>query len=68
MPGNLKKIVDFVAEKSVLKKTALARMSLLVQEDVTKITEQTPDNPAKEEKYVQAAQQILGMEAWNLPR
>lgn len=66
MPGNLKKIVDFVAQKSVLKKTALARLSLLVQEDVTQITEEAPDDPAKEERFLHAAQQIIGMEAWNL--
>lgn len=62
MPGNLKKIVDLVAEKSILKKTALARMSVLLNEDVTKINDQTPDDPARETRYLDAARQIVGSE------
>jgi len=66
MPGHLKKILDFVAKESILKKTSLARMSLLVGEDVSRVTEETPDDPAREEKYIGAAQKILGLEMWDL--
>jgi len=66
MAGHLKKILDFVATESILKKTSLARMSLLVGEDVSRVTEDTPDDPTREEKYIRAAQQILGLEVWNL--
>lgn len=66
MPGHLKKILDFVAKESILKKTALARMSALVGEDVSRISDETPDDPVREDQYIRAAQQILGLEVWDL--
>lgn len=59
MPGRLKKIVDYVAEHTVLKNLAISRMRLLVHEDLTKITEDTPDDPEKEKLFLQAAKTIL---------
>ena len=62
MPGRLKKIVDYVAEHTVLKNLALSRMRLLVHEDVTQITEHTPDDPEKEKVFLEAAKTILRKE------
>lgn len=59
MPGRLKKIVDYVRDHSMLKNLALANMCLLVGEDVTEVTEATPDDPEKEKRYVEAAKIIL---------
>ena len=62
MPGRLKKIVDYVAEHTVLKNLALSRMRLLVHEDVTQITKDTPDDPEKEKVFLEAAKTILRKE------
>ncbi len=59
MPGRLKKIVDYVKDHSVLKNLSLASMRLLVDEDVTQITEDTPDDAEKEKKFLEAARIIL---------
>ncbi len=59
MPGRLKKIVDYVKDHSVLKNLSLASMRLLVEEDVTLITEDTPDDPEKERKLLEAAKIVL---------
>ncbi len=59
MPGRLKKIVDYVRDHSILKNLALANMKLMVGEDVTEVTEDTPDDAEKEKKYIEAAKAIL---------
>jgi len=59
MPGRLKKIVDYVAEHTVLKNLAVSRMRLLVHEDPAKLTNDTPDDPNKEKLYLEAAKTIL---------
>ena len=59
MPGRLKKIVDYVKDHSVLKNLALASMRLLVDEDVALITGNTPDDPEKEKKFLEAAKIVL---------
>jgi hypothetical protein len=59
MPGRLKKIVDYVKDHSVLKNLSVASMRLLVDEDVTLVTENTPDDPEKEKKFLEAAKIVL---------
>ncbi len=59
MPGRLKKIVDYVKDHSVLKNLSVASMRLLVEEDVTLVTEKTPDDPEKEKKFLEAAKIVL---------
>ncbi len=59
MPGRQKKIVDYVKEHSVLKNLSLASMRLIVDEDVNLITEDTPDDPEKEKKLLEAAKIVL---------
>jgi len=59
MPGRLKKIVDYVKDHSVLKNLSMASMRLLVDDDVTTIDENTPDDPEKEKKYLDAAKIVL---------
>ncbi len=59
MPGRLKKIVDYVKDHSVLKNLSVASMRLLVNEDVTLVTENTPDDPEKEKKFLEAAKIVL---------
>lgn len=66
MPGRLKKIVDYVADNTVLKNLALSRMRLLVHEDVTQITEDTPDDPEKEKRFLEAAKTILRKETLDI--
>ncbi len=66
MPGRLKKIVDYVADNTVLKNLALSRMRLLVHEDVTQITEDTPDDPEKEKQFLEAAKTILRKETLDI--
>ncbi len=62
MPGRLKKIVDYVKDHSVLKNLSVASMRLLVNEDVTLVTENTPDDPEKEKKFLEAAKIVLRKE------
>lgn len=59
MPGRLKKIVDYVKDHSVLKNLSVASMRLLVDEDITLVTEDTPDDPEKEKKFLEAARIVL---------
>jgi hypothetical protein len=59
MPGRLKKIVDYVKDHSVLKNLSVASMRLLVDEDVTLVTENTPDDPEREKKFLEAARIVL---------
>ena len=59
MPGRLKKIVDYVKDHSVLKNLSVASMRLLVDEDVTLVDENTPDDPQKEKKFLEAAKIVL---------
>jgi hypothetical protein len=59
MPGRLKKIVDYVKDHSVLKNLSVASMRLLVDEDVTLVDENTPDDPEKEKKFLEAAKIVL---------
>ncbi|HAK59435.1 MAG TPA: hypothetical protein DCO77_03490 [Nitrospiraceae bacterium] len=66
MPGRLKKIVDYVADNTVLKNLALSRMRLLVHEDVTQITEDTPDDREKEKRFLEAAKTILRRETLDI--
>ncbi len=66
MPGRLKKIVDYVKDNSVLKNLSLASMRLLVEEDVTLVTENTPDDPEKEKKFLEAAKIILRKDKLNI--
>lgn len=66
MPGRLKKIVDYVAEHTVLKNLALSRMRLLVHEDLSRLTEDTPDDPEKEKLFLQAAKTILGKDSLDI--
>ncbi|HAR39713.1 MAG: hypothetical protein A2X56_04275 [Nitrospirae bacterium GWC2_57_13] len=66
MPGRLKKIVDYVAEHTVLKNLALSRMRLLVHEDLSKLTEDTPDDAEKEKLFLEAAKTILGKDSLDI--
>jgi hypothetical protein len=66
MPGRLKKIVDYVAEHTVLKNLAMSRMRLLVHDDPSKLTESTPDDPKKEKLYLEAAKTILGKDTLDI--
>lgn len=66
MPGRLKKIVDYVKDHSVLKNLSLASMRLLVDEDVTLITEDTPDDTEKEKKFLEAAKIVLRKDKLNI--
>lgn len=66
MPGRLKKIVDYVAEHTVLKNLALSRMRLLVHEDLSKLTDDTPDDPEKEKLFLEAAKTILGKDSLDI--
>ncbi|HLE42194.1 MAG TPA: hypothetical protein VI956_11900 [Nitrospirota bacterium] len=59
MPGRLKKIVDYVKDHSVLKNLSVASMRLLLDEDITLVTEDTPDDPEKEKKFLEAARIVL---------
>lgn len=59
MPGRLKKIVDYVRDHSVLKNLSMASMRLLLNEDVTAIDENTPDDPEREKKFIEAAKIVL---------
>jgi hypothetical protein len=59
MPGRLKKIVDYVKDHSVLKNLSVASMRLLVDEDITLVDENTPDDPEKEKKFLEAARIVL---------
>jgi hypothetical protein len=59
MPGRLKKIVDYVKDHSVLKNLSVASMRLLVNEDITLVTENTHDDPEKEKKFLDAAKIVL---------
>lgn len=61
MPGRLRKIVEYVEKNSVFKDLALARMTMLVKEDVNKITDASPDDAAKEKTFLDAAKEILGV-------
>ncbi len=60
MPGRLKRIVDYVKDNAVLKNLSLTSMRFMVNEDITKIDENTPDDPEKEKKFIEAAKAILG--------
>ena len=66
MPGRLKKIVDYVKDHSVLKNLSVASMRLLVDEDVTLVTENTPDDPEKEKKFLEAAKIVLRKNELNI--
>ncbi len=66
MPGRLKKIVDYVAEHTVLKNLAMSRMRLLVHEDLSKLTEDTPDDAEKEKLFLEAAKTVLGKDSLDI--
>ena len=66
MPGRLKKIVDYVKDHSVLKNLSVASMRLLLDEDITLVTEDTPDDPEKEKKFLEAAKIVLRKNELNI--
>jgi hypothetical protein len=66
MSGRLKKIIDYVRDHSTLKNLALASMRLLVDEDVTQVDENTPDDPVKEKRYLEAAMVVLRRESLDI--
>jgi hypothetical protein len=58
--NNLFQIVQFVTNNSSSPKIALARMSLMVGEDVTKVNSATPSNQEKLERFKKVAENITG--------
>ncbi len=59
MPGRLKEIVETVKAKATLKNWAVAKLSIAVGQDVSKFSDDTPDDPVLEEKLLKAAKEIL---------
>lgn len=64
MAGRLKKIVDYVEEKVILKNLAIARMNIVLGRgmNVDDFSDETPDNPEMEQKLIEAAKIILGVQ------
>jgi predicted hydrocarbon binding protein len=56
--GELRKIVEFVESNVILKKLALRRMSLIVGEDVTKVTDESAADPRRIGRFREAAEEI----------
>jgi hypothetical protein len=64
MAGRLKRIVDYVEEKVILKNLAIARMNIVLGRgiNVNDFSDETPDNPEMEQKLIDAAKIILGVQ------
>ena len=60
MMSELLKIVEFTKKNVAAEKVAVARLSLMVGQDVTKITPDMPADTAKIEKFKKAAETITG--------
>lgn len=56
--GDLYKVVEFLKKNSTVEKMSIARMSLTVGEDVTKITPGALGEQEKFNKFVKAAESI----------
>lgn len=59
--SDLLKFVKFVEENALLKKLALRRMSLIVGEDVTRITDRMAADPRRIARYREAAEEITNL-------
>jgi len=58
--NDLYAIIEFVKKNATVEKMALARMSLLVGEDVMKITPETQGDQEKIAKFIKAAESVTG--------
>jgi len=67
LPGRLKKIVDYVRDNSTFGNLAIASMRLRLKEDVAAITLATPDDPQREQRYLDAAREVMNREHLDIP-
>lgn len=58
--NELVRVIEFVKSNSPSQVVAMARLSLLVGEDINKVTDATIVDTAKLEKYKKAAETITG--------
>ncbi|MBC9783687.1 hypothetical protein H1S01_04070 [Heliobacterium chlorum] len=58
--SELLEILEFVRKNSRLPKLAMARLTMLLGEDVNRIDENTPSNPEKVKRYTKAAEEVTG--------
>ncbi|MBI2264154.1 MAG: hypothetical protein HYU64_03115 [Armatimonadetes bacterium] len=63
MAGKLKAIVDYVQKNSTFGGLAVAKMTMMLKEDVSKVTDATPDDAAKIQKFREVAKEILKVDS-----
>jgi hypothetical protein len=67
MAGRLKNIVDYVKSRVHFKNLAVACLNLKAGMNVDDFREKTPDNPELEQKLIQGAKEILGVDHLDIP-